>query len=77
LKDGIDGVGIKPFKLHASPPQREIYRLFNILRPSPKSFAGVNPHAKFAIRLFLEWRFAHFLCAAQEMSKCPINEFRA
>jgi len=70
-KDGIDGVGIKLFKLHANLPQREIYMFFNILRQTPKSSAAVNPHPKFAVRLFLEWRFAYFLCAAQGMSKCP------
>jgi hypothetical protein len=70
-KDGIDGVGSKLFKLCANPAQRKIYMLFNILWQSPKSFAAVIPHAKFAIRLFLEWRFAYFLCGAQEISRRP------
>jgi hypothetical protein len=75
-KDGVDGVGIKLFKARANLPQREIYMFFSILQQSPKSFPAVNPHAKLAIRLFLEWRFAYLLCGAQEMSKCPKNEFR-
>jgi hypothetical protein len=68
-RDGIDGVGSKLFKLCANLPRRKIYMFFNILWQSPKTFAAVNPHAKFAIRLFLEWRFAYFLCGAQEISK--------
>jgi hypothetical protein len=35
------------------------------------SFAGPFSHQKPATRLFLEWRFAHFLCVAQEMSIVP------
>jgi hypothetical protein len=64
------------FKLRAKPLQRKNYIFFNILYQPPKFFAGANPHAKLAIRLFLELRFAYFLCAAQEVSKCPKNEFR-
>jgi hypothetical protein len=53
-KDGIDGVGSKPFKLRANLPPLKIYMFFKLLWQSPKSFAAVTPHAKFAIRLFLE-----------------------
>jgi hypothetical protein len=42
------------FKLRAKPPQRKNYIFFNILHQSPTFFAGVNPHAKLAIRSFLE-----------------------
>jgi hypothetical protein len=74
--DGIDGVGIKLFKLRANLPQLKICNFFSKLQESSKFLAGAQAHAKFAIRLFLEWRFAHFLCGAQEMSKCPKNEYR-
>ncbi|WP_245286626.1 type II toxin-antitoxin system VapC family toxin [Bradyrhizobium sp. ARR65] len=36
----------------------------------PDSFASAISHQKLAARLFLECRFAHFLCDAQEMSRC-------
>src|SRR5271170_7386372 len=75
-RDGIDGVSTKLFKLRAKLAHRKIYNFFKYLWEKPKSFACGDPHAKFAIRSFLELRFAHFLCAAQEMSKCPKNEFR-
>jgi len=31
-KDGIDGVGIKLFKLHANLPLHKIYMFFSIMR---------------------------------------------
>jgi len=34
----------------------------------PRKQADPISHHKSAIRLFLEWRFAHLLCGAQEMS---------
>jgi hypothetical protein len=43
------------FKPRANLSRRKIYMFFNILQQSPKFFAAVNPHAKVAIRLFLEW----------------------
>jgi hypothetical protein len=42
---------------------------FNELRPFTEILARLEPHRKFAIRLFLELRFAQLLCAAQEMSR--------
>jgi hypothetical protein len=65
------------FKLRAKPLQCKIYIYFNSLCQSPNFLAGVYPHAKFAIRLFLELRFAYFLCAAQEISRYPIDAFQA
>jgi hypothetical protein len=54
-KDGIDGVGIQLFKPRANLPQRKMNLLFSALHGSPKFLAPANSHAKFAIRLFLEW----------------------
>jgi hypothetical protein len=76
-RDGIDGVSIHLFKLRANLPKRKIWLFFSCLNRSLKFLAPVNSHAKVAIRLFLEWRFAHFLCGAQEMSRCPKNEYLA
>ena len=59
-----------------SPSHREIDSLQNRLGDLPKILTEGYSHGNFAIRLFLELQFAHFLCAAQEMSMCPKNEFR-
>lgn len=55
------------FKLCAIVPRRIIRLLISSLRHSPKSFAEVGSLAKFAIRLFIEFRFAQFLCDAQQL----------
>jgi hypothetical protein len=49
---------------------------FNELQPLPEIIAELKPHRKFAIRLFLELRFAQLLCAAQEMSRVLGDAFR-
>jgi hypothetical protein len=72
-KDGYNGVRAEPFKLRAKLAQCKICIIFNILCRSLKSFAAVSPHAKFAIRLFLEWRFAQTLCGAQDLSSRIFN----
>jgi len=39
-QDGIDGVGIKLFKLRANPPQLKIYNFFSKLQESSEFLAG-------------------------------------
>jgi hypothetical protein len=56
------------FKRHAKLLRCKIRIYFNNLPELPEIFAGSPSHGKFAIRSFLELRFAQLLCAAQEMS---------
>ena len=53
------------FKLRASLLRCKIYIYFNGLYALPETFAGANSHGKFAIRSFLELRFAQS-CAAHK-----------
>jgi hypothetical protein len=57
------------FKLRANLLQCKIHIYFNDLYALLEIFAGDNSHEKFAIRSFLEFRFAQFLCGAQELSR--------
>jgi hypothetical protein len=67
----------KLFKLRAKLVQYKIYKFHKALPTMPQTFARRNPHGKFAIRLFIELRFAQFLCAAQELSSGSSRQFQA